>query len=122
MTTSPPEPLHRGANLFQRLSYLVQALEFLVEEALNSRHSQELLISMSESLQSDLDANTSAVGQVQTAITDELAQLAAAIAALSTNASPTQHQLDQLNASTIALQTAAASLTADDPTTTTTTP
>lgn len=110
----PPDPIGKGANLFQQLAYLVKFAVYLIPESLNTRLQLENLILMTDQLQSDLDANTAAVAAAQTAITAEIAQLQAAIAALSTNAAPTQAQLDQLTASTTALQSATASLTADD--------
>lgn len=68
-------------------------------------------------LQAALDKNTAAVTAVGTAITNEIAQLKAAIDALSTAQPPTQAQLDQLKASTTSLEAAVVSLKADDPTT-----
>lgn len=112
-----PSPPGKHAHLFQQLDYLVKAALWLITESLNTRHKLETVMATVEELQAALDANTASVAVLATAITTEIAQLAAAIAALTPGDPVTQAQIDQLNASTAALQTATASLTADDPAT-----
>ena len=113
---APPEPLRRGANLFERLDYLVRAAFFLIIEALSTRFDREAMMASVQELQSALDRNTAATTAAGAAISTEIEQLKAAIAALSTAEPPTQAQLDQLSASSDALEAATAALTADDPT------
>jgi peptidoglycan hydrolase CwlO-like protein len=67
-------------------------------------------------LQAALDRNTAATTAAGQAITAEITQLQDAIGQLSTSQPPTQAQIDQLNASSTALEAATASLVADDPT------
>ncbi len=78
-------------------------------------NSMEGLMATVAELQAALDANTAATTAASAAITTEIAQLQAAIGALSTAQPPTQAQIDQLNASSTALETATAALVADDP-------
>lgn len=66
-------------------------------------------------LQTALDRQTAATAAVGTAIAAEITQLATAIAALVPGAPVTQAQIDQLSASSDALEAATVSLTADDP-------
>ena len=94
--------------------YLVKAALWLVEEALNTRHSLENLMATVEELQAALDANTAATTAAQTAINSEITDLAAAVAALQPGQAVTQAQLDQLNTSTANLQAAVTALGADD--------
>ncbi len=68
-----------------------------------------------QELQTALDANTAATAAAAAAIDTEIAQLAAAIAALMPGDPVTQAQLDQLSASTAKLSAATAALAADDP-------
>lgn len=75
----------------------------------------ENLMASVQELQTALDRNTAATNAAGAAISTEVDQLKAAIAALSTNQPPTQAQLDQLSASSDALEAATATLVADDP-------
>ncbi len=114
MLHAPPEPPKRTWNLFERLDYLVQVGVFLIQEALSTRHELEHLMATVAELQTALDANTAATAAAGAAISSEITDLAAAIAALSAGQPVTQAQIDQLTASTSALTAATASLTADD--------
>lgn len=75
----------------------------------------EKIMASEAELQIALDKNTADTKAAGAAITTELAQLAAAIAALKPGAAVSQAQIDQLTASSTALEAATASLVADDP-------
>jgi prefoldin subunit 5 len=107
-----PAAWHWIVQAFQALHAADQA-QFTVLGQLTQ--ALETVMATVEELQAALDKNTADTAAAGAAIAAELAQLAAAIAALSTGAPPTQAQIDQLNASSAALEAATASLVADDP-------
>jgi hypothetical protein len=111
---SPPDALDASARFFQRIDYLVEAVEWLLAEALRSRHTSETTLATVQELQTALDANTAATEAAATAIQSEIADLAAAIAALTPGEAVTQAQLDQLNTATGKLTDAVSALGADD--------
>ena len=110
----PPRPPKPRANLYELGDYLIASATFLNQAAFATIHHQEVLMATIEELQAALDRNSAATAATGNAITAELDQLQAAIAALSVNIPPTQEQLDQLNASSDALEAATESLLADD--------
>jgi ABC-type transporter Mla subunit MlaD len=115
MQNPPPNPPPSNANLFEHIAYLVRSAQYLIEEALNTRFTQEQTMATLAELQAALDANTAAVEAAEAAITTEIAQLQSALAELSTSQPPTQAQLDQLNLATSRLAAATQALHADDP-------
>jgi chromosome segregation ATPase len=110
MPNPPPFPPQYDFN-----GYLVQAVSWLVQEALTTRSQLGDIMATLAELQAALDANTAAVEAAEAAITTEIAQLQAALAELSTSQPPTQAQLDQLNLATSRLAAATTALHADDP-------
>lgn len=114
-TTDAPKPLRRGANFLDGIWYCVSALEWLILEARNTRLVLGELKQMTETFQSDLDANSNATQAALAAIATEVSQLATAVAAIPVGEVVTQAMKDQLKASTDSLTAATATLTADDP-------
>jgi len=125
MTTEPvllPPPLPASPRTkidwlvnAQKLNY--QLLGSILASLRQLTSTQEALMATVAELQTALDRNTAATTAAAAAIQTEIAQLQAAIDALSTATPPTQAQLDQLNASSDALEAATAALAADDPAT-----
>jgi chromosome segregation ATPase len=119
-----PTPPRKRVTNAERLDYLVQA-------ASTQHHQLERIMASVAELQAALDRNTAATTAygVATAASlsaqsDEIVQLQAAIAALTPGEPVTQEQIDQLNASSTAIETGnaaltagTAALTADDPAT-----
>lgn len=115
--TPLPAPLPAYPNTRQRLDYLCQAVAYLVTDSAAIHLMLENLTAMSETFQSDLDAETAADTALTAAVAAEIAKLDALLAGMSANVAPTQAQLDQLRASTQAIGAATPALTADDPAT-----
>lgn len=109
-----PTPLAAYVSHREHLDYLARAVAFLVAEATTNRINWRHLMATVAELQAALEQNTAATTAAVAAISAEIVQLAAAIAALTPGDPVTQAQLDQLNASSSALEAATAALVADD--------
>lgn len=110
----PSVPLTPEAWLIQAARQQYDALGLIFGAIRQLALAQEELRMATNDFQGQLDRNTAATTAAATAIQNEIAQLKAAIDALSTSQAPTQAQLDQLDASSTRLEQATASLVADD--------
>jgi hypothetical protein len=110
----PPRPLRRFAGLFESIDWLVAAVLWLIDEALNLQHGQEQLTQMTDDLSSAVDRTEASTTAALAGIGRELQQVRDALAELA-KIPNTDAIAARLNANADRIEAATAALSGDDP-------